>query len=111
MIAKCELEVIGLRNHAHHNCKGFSAELLYSKCLSSCPYCSFTPEDAWILNDDVVAMPHPSPLASCHVVVAPRRHVAEFYDLDVGEQRQIWEVLGELVSHGGGATPRPAFSD
>ena len=65
-------------------------------CLSICPYCSFIPEDAWILSDDVVAIPHPSPLASCHVLVAPRRHVAAFYDLDVGEQRQIWHVLNEL---------------
>src|SRR5258706_6441968 len=65
-------------------------------CLSICPYCSFTPEDAWIVSDEVVAIPHPFPLASCHVLVAPRRHVAGFYDLDVGEQRQIWEVLNEL---------------
>jgi diadenosine tetraphosphate (Ap4A) HIT family hydrolase len=66
--------------------------------LSGCSLCSFVPEDAWILNNDVVAMPHPAPLASCHVIVAPRRHVAAFYDLDVSEQRHIWEVLNELRS-------------
>ena len=43
-----------------------------------------------------MAVPHPAPLASCHVVVAPRRHVAAFYDLDVAEQRCVWDVLGEL---------------
>jgi diadenosine tetraphosphate (Ap4A) HIT family hydrolase len=63
--------------------------------LSACLYCA-SPDDAWILTDEVVAVPHHSPLASCHVVVAPRRHVAAFYDLDVGEQRQIWDVLAEL---------------
>jgi len=31
-----------------------------------------------------------------HVIVAPRRHVPGFYDLDVQEQRAIWNVLGEL---------------
>jgi diadenosine tetraphosphate (Ap4A) HIT family hydrolase len=44
----------------------------------------------------VVAIPHSSPLASCHLVVAPRRHVAAFYDLDVQEQRMIWIALDQL---------------
>jgi diadenosine tetraphosphate (Ap4A) HIT family hydrolase len=30
------------------------------------------------------------------MVVAPRRHVAAFYDLDVQEQRMIWEALALL---------------
>jgi diadenosine tetraphosphate (Ap4A) HIT family hydrolase len=30
------------------------------------------------------------------MVVAPRRHVVAFYDLDVGEQRYIWDVLSIL---------------
>jgi len=63
--------------------------------LPDCLYCS-APEDAWVLTDDVVAVPHPTPLASCHVVVAPRRHVPAFYDLDVAEQRRIWDTLSEL---------------
>jgi diadenosine tetraphosphate (Ap4A) HIT family hydrolase len=44
----------------------------------------------------VVAIPHPDALSSCHVAVAPRRHVATFYDLDVQEQRMVWNALGEL---------------
>jgi diadenosine tetraphosphate (Ap4A) HIT family hydrolase len=35
-------------------------------------------------------------VAACHVIVAPRRHVPAFYDLDVKEQRVIWDILGEL---------------
>ncbi|MCX6627071.1 MAG: HIT domain-containing protein [Candidatus Solibacter sp.] len=64
--------------------------------MSSCPYCSVAPEDAWVSTEFVVAVPHPNPLASCHLVVAPRRHVAAFYDLDVQEQRMIWDALSEL---------------
>jgi diadenosine tetraphosphate (Ap4A) HIT family hydrolase len=30
------------------------------------------------------------------MVVAPRRHVATFYDLDVQEQRMIWDAIAEL---------------
>jgi diadenosine tetraphosphate (Ap4A) HIT family hydrolase len=64
--------------------------------LSDCPYCNVSAEDAWIANDDVVAVPHPSPVAACHVVVAPRRHVPAFYDLDVQEQHAIWNVMAAL---------------
>jgi diadenosine tetraphosphate (Ap4A) HIT family hydrolase len=44
----------------------------------------------------VVALPHPIPVSPCHLIVAPRRHVAAFYDLDVQEQRMIWEAISEL---------------
>jgi diadenosine tetraphosphate (Ap4A) HIT family hydrolase len=64
--------------------------------LPNCPICSIAPEDAWISTEYVVAVPHSHPLASCHVLVAPRRHVAAFYDLDVQEQRMVWDALGQL---------------
>jgi diadenosine tetraphosphate (Ap4A) HIT family hydrolase len=48
------------------------------------------------MNEHAVAIPHADSEISCHVVVAPRRHVAAFYDLDVEEQRVIWEMLREL---------------
>ena len=64
--------------------------------LPSCPYCSVDPQEAWVLTDFVVAVPHSNPLAPCHIAVAPRRHVAAFYDLDVQEQRMIWDALAEL---------------
>jgi diadenosine tetraphosphate (Ap4A) HIT family hydrolase len=35
-------------------------------------------------------------LAPFHTVVAPRRHVAAFYDLDVQEQRMMWDVINEI---------------
>jgi diadenosine tetraphosphate (Ap4A) HIT family hydrolase len=44
----------------------------------------------------VVAIPQPDSPIPCHVVVAPRRHVAAFYELDVQEQRVIWDALREL---------------
>lgn len=30
------------------------------------------------------------------MVVAPRRHVRAFYDLDVEEQRVLWELVNEI---------------
>ena len=70
--------------------------LSYSMDVSACPYCSIVSEDAWIVTPDAIAIPHPHPLTPCHIVIAPRRHVAGFYDLDVQEQRAIWYVVGEI---------------
>ena len=64
--------------------------------MPDCVYCSVAAEDAWVLTALVVAVPHPAPLASCHVTVAPRRHVPAFYDLDVQEQRAVWDTLALL---------------
>jgi diadenosine tetraphosphate (Ap4A) HIT family hydrolase len=64
--------------------------------LSDCPYCSASVEDAWVVNEYVIAIPPKNPATACHIVVAPRRHVPGFYDLDVQEQRMIWETLREL---------------
>ncbi len=49
-----------------------------------------------MLTEFVVAVPHSHPLTRCHIIVAPRRHVAAFYDLDVQEQRMVWEALAQL---------------
>jgi diadenosine tetraphosphate (Ap4A) HIT family hydrolase len=64
--------------------------------LPDCPYCTASADDAWLANDYAIAIPPQNPVASCHVVIAPRRHVATFYDLDVQEQRVIWDMLREL---------------
>jgi diadenosine tetraphosphate (Ap4A) HIT family hydrolase len=77
--------------------------------LKTCPYCAPSPEDAWILTEDVVAVPHPSPFTAFHVVVAPRRHVTAFYDLDVGEQRGVWDVIGVLRDRIAAALPVIGF--
>jgi diadenosine tetraphosphate (Ap4A) HIT family hydrolase len=55
-----------------------------------------SPEDVWIITEFVVAVPYANPRTPCHTVVAPRRHVAAFYDLDVQEQRMMWDVIGEI---------------
>lgn len=57
----------------------------------------------------VVAVPHHDPLAPFHLMVAPRRHVAAFYDLDVQEQRMIWEALAELRARISASMPVEGF--
>jgi diadenosine tetraphosphate (Ap4A) HIT family hydrolase len=64
--------------------------------VPDCAHCTIHPEEAWIATERAVAVPHPEPLATCHMVVAPRRHVEAFYDLDVQEQREVWAVVTEI---------------
>jgi len=68
----------------------------YINSLPTCLYCDVLPEEAWIITDDAVALPHPTPLTACHVLVAPRRHVLNFYDLDVHEQRMVWNLVADI---------------
>ena len=64
--------------------------------MTKCAFCDVPAEEAWISTDLAVALPHPQPLTACHMVVAPRRHVRAFYDLDVEEQRVLWELVNEI---------------
>lgn len=61
-----------------------------------CIFCAVSRDEVWIQTDHAIALPHPQPLAPCHVLVAPRRHVAEFYELDVQEQAELWAIVQEL---------------
>ncbi|MEO8591915.1 MAG: HIT domain-containing protein [Candidatus Solibacter sp.] len=61
-----------------------------------CTFCQLVPEDAWLSTPLVMAIPHPEPAGPCHLIVAPRRHVPTFYDLDIVEQRALWDALAEL---------------
>ena len=54
------------------------------------------PEEAWIATGGAFAIPHPEPLATCHMVVAPRRHVTSLYALDAVEQHEIWALVNEI---------------
>ena len=50
----------------------------------------------WIANGMALGILHPKPLTPFHFVIAPRRHVRVFYDLDVQEQGDIWLIIREL---------------
>jgi diadenosine tetraphosphate (Ap4A) HIT family hydrolase len=46
-----------------------------------------------------IAVPAAQPVTPGHVVVAPRHHVGGFYDLDVEEQRGLWDLGAEVRRH------------
>ena len=67
--------------------------------VENCLFCSTLPEDAWVATQYGIALPAPRPLMLGHVVVAPRRHVPAFYDLDVEEQGGLWVLVSLVRKH------------
>jgi len=62
-------------------------------------FCSTSPDDVWLASKYGIALPAAAPLTPGHVVVAPSRHVAGFYELDVEEQHGLWALVSEVRSH------------
>jgi len=60
-------------------------------------------------TDLALAVPHPQPLTNCHIVVVPRRHVTAFYDLDVQEQRVLWDMVNQIRQRISAALPVKSF--
>ena len=64
--------------------------------MRTCLFCSTSPDDAWGSTEYGIALPAMQPLTPGHIVVAPRRHVAGFYGLDVEEQRGLWDLVSDV---------------
>jgi diadenosine tetraphosphate (Ap4A) HIT family hydrolase len=59
----------------------------------SCSICS-TPADKVLVSTEIaMAVPHPDPLTRGHTLVVSRRHVSEFFELDVEEQQIMWQIV------------------
>jgi ATP adenylyltransferase len=67
--------------------------------VQNCFFCSTSPDDAWVTSEYGIALPAAQPLTPGHVIVAPIRHVAGFYDLDVEEQHGLWDLVSEVRRH------------
>lgn len=67
--------------------------------MSDCLFCSTAPDAAWVATEYAIALPAVHPLVLGHVVIAPRRHVPSFYDLDVSEQGGFWVLVSEVKKH------------
>ncbi len=67
--------------------------------LEPCLFCSISPDEAWATSEYGIAIPAKQPVTSGHFVVAPHRHVAGFYDLDVAEQQGLWKLVKEVRTH------------
>ena len=83
--------------------------------VASCRYCTFPPDDAWAASDGAIAVPPETSITPGHVTIVPRRHVPGFYDLDVQEQRAVWDLVGsvkaEMAKSMGIASVQLGFED
>lgn len=67
--------------------------------VTSCVFCTTSPDDVWLSSKYAIALPSAKPVTPGHVVVAPLRHVSSFYELDVEEQHGLWELVSEVRQH------------
>ena len=58
-----------------------------------CELC--TPESVVAENEAAYARLDSSPLSAGHVIVVPRRHVADFFDMTAAEQAAVLALLNE----------------
>jgi diadenosine tetraphosphate (Ap4A) HIT family hydrolase len=61
--------------------------------MSACTFCSISADHTSFSTEIAVAITHPEPLTPGHIVVVSRRHVSEFFKLDVEEQQIMWQMV------------------
>jgi diadenosine tetraphosphate (Ap4A) HIT family hydrolase len=62
--------------------------------LSGCELCA--PAEVVLENDLAYARSEGNPLSRGHVIVVPRRHVADFFDMDAAEQEAVLQLLNRV---------------
>ena len=63
----------------------------------ACPFCDRIASRNTIAgNDSAAALLDGYPLNPGHCLVVPRRHVADFFELNQPEQADIWSLVSEL---------------
>ena len=84
--------------------------MLPCRPMSACTFCSISPDRTLLSTDIAVAIPHPEPITPGHTVVVSRRHVSEFFELDVEEQQIMWQIVGAVQQAIMKAAPVEGFS-
>lgn len=63
--------------------------------MQDCPFCN--PDRQIILNTDLVfAVYDKYPVSKGHILVIPKRHVEDYFDLDENEKASIWEMVTQV---------------
>ena len=63
--------------------------------MQDCPFCN--PDRQIILNSDLVfAVYDKYPVSKGHILVIPKRHVRNYFDLNKNEMASIWEMVTQV---------------
>jgi diadenosine tetraphosphate (Ap4A) HIT family hydrolase len=64
--------------------------------VDSCPFCTIDFARVSAENEHALAFQDAYPVASRHTLVVPRKHVTSIYELDMNEQRALWDLVGAV---------------
>ncbi|HOW26084.1 MAG TPA: HIT family protein [Bacteroidales bacterium] len=65
--------------------------------LPDCPFCHpFERTDVIMESDSAYAIYDKFPVSRGHILIIPKRHCADYFDLDFSEQSACWVLLNEV---------------
>jgi diadenosine tetraphosphate (Ap4A) HIT family hydrolase len=64
--------------------------------VESCPFCAVEPARIAAQNEHAIALRDAYPVAPGHTLAVPRKHVSSIYELELEEQRALWDLVGEV---------------
>lgn len=63
---------------------------------SNCPFCDIPPDRLLHTSTHTRAFRDAYPVTDGHTLVVPKRHVASLFELDPGEQADVWSLVGKV---------------
>lgn len=65
----------------------------------SCPFCNLKPEAEIICeSENAIAFLDSFPVTLGHTLVIPKKHVANYFDLSLPEQQELWQLINRCQS-------------
>jgi diadenosine tetraphosphate (Ap4A) HIT family hydrolase len=61
-----------------------------------CPFCSVNAERIVVQNELALAFYDAFPVTPGHILVIPRRHTADYFELSPEEQTAVWELVNQV---------------
>lgn len=71
-----------------------------------CPFCSLDAERIVVQNELALAFYDAFPVTPGHILVVPRRHIADYFELSPEEQAAVWALVN-LVLERPAMNPKP----
>lgn len=64
-----------------------------------CPFCNISNEDILIENEYAIAMFDKFPVSKGHVLIVPKLHKSNYFDLHIVEQIVVFKLLEEVKAY------------
>ena len=68
----------------------------YENVQAGCPFCSRGDREVLLQNSLAVVLRDKYPVAELHVLIVPKRHAADYFDLGTAEMRACQQLLVEV---------------